>query len=252
MFETVLVDTIDALHNCLSDIASQPSPVHIACDIEGINLCRDGRVCIIQLLAKYSDIVWLIDVSTLGNAAFDNVNDQGRSLRGILQDPAVTKYLYDVRNDSDALYSLHHVRLVNVYDLQLLELATRASTSQNSRLLHSLKRSIDTYLNPPREWDQVKDAGCALFSPARGGRYEVFEERPLDPRLVAYCSQDVRLLFQLEAALKKKMRNRALGKWEKEIVAESAKRVIESCSPAYRPHGQHKALASLGWSRSSF
>ena len=87
----VLVDTTSVLHECLSAIASPGSPSHIAIDLEGIDLCRDGRVCLIQLFPKGSDTVWLIDVTTLGNIAFDDVDEQGRSLRGILQDPTFTK-----------------------------------------------------------------------------------------------------------------------------------------------------------------
>jgi exonuclease 3'-5' domain-containing protein 1 len=94
VYKPVLVDTTDVLHDCLSVIAPLPSPsspLPIAIDVEGINLCRDGRVCIIQLFVKGSDTVWLIDVTTLGNVAFTDVDDQGRSLRGFLQDTSVTK-----------------------------------------------------------------------------------------------------------------------------------------------------------------
>lgn len=155
--------------------------------------------------------------------------------------------MYDGRNDSDALYSLHHVALTGVYDLQLLELATRAALLQSTRLLHGLRRSITTYLIPPQDWQRVKDRGCALFDPKQGGRYEVFEQRPLDPRLIAYCAQDVTLLFQLEDALKKKM-GRASNKWENRIVTESADRVKKAQRPEYMPHGQYKVLPPSGWS----
>jgi exonuclease 3'-5' domain-containing protein 1 len=96
VYKPVLVDTTDVLHDCLSaqaiaPLPSRTSPVPIAIDVEGINLCRDGRVSIIQLFVKGSDTVWLIDVTTLGNVAFNDVDDQGRSLRGFLQDTSVTK-----------------------------------------------------------------------------------------------------------------------------------------------------------------
>lgn len=89
----VLVESVSALHDCLSAIAPLPStgPVHVAVDIEGVNLSRDGRISIIQLFVKGSDTVWLIDVTTLGDVAFDDVDNQARSLRGFLQDPTVTK-----------------------------------------------------------------------------------------------------------------------------------------------------------------
>ena len=93
VYKTVLVDTSDSLRNCLSVINPLPlqAPVHIAVDLEGVKLCRDGRLSIIQLFVKGSDTVWLIDVTTLGNVAFDTVDEQGRSLRGFLEDPTVVK-----------------------------------------------------------------------------------------------------------------------------------------------------------------
>ena len=156
--------------------------------------------------------------------------------------------MYDVRNDSDALYNLHRVTLANTYDLQLLEWATRRTLSHDTRFLHGLKRSIGMNVTPPREWQVVKNAGCALFAPELGGRYEVFEQRPLDPRLIAYCAQDVTLLFELEDALKKKMGYVALGKWENKIVAESAERVKVAYNTAYIPNGRHKTLPPAQWS----
>ena len=40
-------------------------------------------------------------------------------------------------------------------------------------------------------WKKVKEAGNRLFAPEKGGSYNIFETRPLDPRILAYCAQDV-------------------------------------------------------------
>lgn len=63
----------------------------------------------------------------------------------------------------------------------------------------------------------------------------LFEERPLDPRILAYCAQDVALIFQLEAAMKRTtIVERSLGdSWDKRILFGSANRVAESKSPNY-------------------
>ena len=161
------------------------------------------------------------------------------------------QYIYDVRNDSDALYNLHRVTLANVYDLQLLELAKRVARSENTRFLNGLRRTIGAHITQSAEWQRAKEAGGALFAPEKGGRYEVFEERPLDPRLIAYCAQDVTLLFELEDVLKSAMGYQALGKWESMIVAESAERVKVAYDPSYVPNGRHKALPPSGWSTTS-
>ena len=48
---------------------------------------------------------------------------QGRSLQEVLECEDVTKLLYDVRCDAEALYHQHGVRLGGAVDLQLAEVA---------------------------------------------------------------------------------------------------------------------------------
>jgi hypothetical protein len=90
----VLVNTIELLHECLADISPIPVPDHpnyLAVDIEGVNLSRRGRICIVQLQSSLSRVAWLVDVTTLGAQAFDEVDEEGRSLRSILQRPNIQK-----------------------------------------------------------------------------------------------------------------------------------------------------------------
>lgn len=90
----VLVNTIELLHDCLADISPIPAPTqanYLAVDIEGVNLCRSGRICIVQLQSSLSQLVWLVDVVVLGAQAFDEVDKEGRSLRSILQGPDIQK-----------------------------------------------------------------------------------------------------------------------------------------------------------------
>ena len=47
---------------------------------------------------------YLVDVLTLGSAAFDT------GLRDLLESPAYIKVMHDCRKDSAALYHQHHVR----------------------------------------------------------------------------------------------------------------------------------------------
>ena len=88
----------------------------------------------------------------------------------------------------------------------------------------------------------VKDAGNRLFSPEKGGSYTVFEQRPLDPRILEYCAQDVALTFQLEAKIKSKIKG---SSWEKRVLVASANRVAESKKPwtSYNEQGKHRAIA---------
>lgn len=148
---------------------------------------------------------------------------------------------YDVRNDSDALYNLHGILLQNVYDVQLLEVALRRSQSIRVKMVMSLRGSIEKYLTPPPGWLKTKDAGAKLFAPERGGSYEVFEQRPLDPILIQYCAQDVALLVRLADTMQGMMG--PIGEnWEGRILAESMKRVAMARN-TYYPGGRGRQRA---------
>jgi len=140
------------------------------------------------------------------------------------------------------LFHLYGIDMKGIFDLQLLELAVRHSLNRPTRLLNGLGRSIESYVAPPRDWSRVKDAGIALFDPKRGGSYSVFEQRPLDPRILSYCAQDVALIFKLEAALKG-----SLGMWGNNwlsrVTVASTGRVSEARSVVYIGRGRHRALA---------
>jgi exonuclease 3'-5' domain-containing protein 1 len=127
--------------------------------------------------------------------------------------------------------------------LQLADVAGRRSKNIPTKFLNGLTRCIDLYVSPPSAWKEVKEAGNRLFSPEKGGSYTIFEQRPLDHRILEYCAQDVALLFQLEAAMKRTI----VGKgWEERILLGSANRVRESKSSTYDgPTGRHRAIAPI-------
>ncbi|KIM35661.1 hypothetical protein M413DRAFT_79160 [Hebeloma cylindrosporum] len=239
-----LVDCIQTLNECISDISSSVynAAPKLAVDLEGVELCRYGRISILQILAAHSTIIWLVDITTLGRVAFEHVDDAGRSLRSILQGGETKKLFYDVRNDADALWNLYDVDVANAYDLQVLEVAVRRSSRMHVKLVSGLAKTIDRYLSPPLEWQRVKEAGSKLFRPDLGGSYEVFEERPLDPRLAQYAAQDVSLLFQLEATLERQIGHWGVN-WIGRVVTASARRVAESKGTNYSGHGMHRAKA---------
>jgi len=263
---SILVDTPKSIDLCLADISPiiSPQPTKLAIDLEGVDLCRHGRISIIQIVAETSNTIWLLDVTILGNTVFDHENVHGQSLRGVLQNPDTikvrlrcfslstfltprdTQIFFDVRNDADALWNAYQIDLANVYDVQLLDVASRRSRNITTRFINGLARCIELYLNPPNEWKTVKEAGHALFSPKKGGSFAIFEQRPLDARILAYCAQDVALLFQLEAAIKGRMGISGSG-WEERIMHCSASRVAEAKRPYYDgpANGKHRAIAPI-------
>lgn len=125
---------------------------------------------------------------------------------------------FDVRNDSDALYSLFQVKLAGVQDLQLMELATRTFSR---RYVNGLARCIEkSAVMSPREtfdWKHAKDKGLNLFDPAQGGRYEIFNIRPLPEDMIQYCLQDVHILPKLWQNYNQKLTPRWRQKIDKAV-----------------------------------
>lgn len=111
-----LADTPD---RCVRSLTALRAAKCVAIDCEGINLSRDGTVCIVQVVdAAAQDDVHLFDITRLGSGGLDIRPDSHRSLRQLLGDDSVEKLFWDVRADNDALFNLHDVRLANVIDLQ--------------------------------------------------------------------------------------------------------------------------------------
>ncbi|CAN9172116.1 unnamed protein product [Alternaria alternata] len=101
-----LADKLVSVHTLRRKKALLKSVIYI--DLEGLNLCREGSVSILTLLIDLETSpkeVYLIDVHTLGEEAFDTAGVGEITLKDILQDEEIPKVFFDVRNDSDALFS---------------------------------------------------------------------------------------------------------------------------------------------------
>ncbi|EJT68752.1 hypothetical protein GGTG_13682 [Gaeumannomyces tritici R3-111a-1] len=208
-------------------------------DLEGRNLSRNGTLDILTALVRPTKKTSLIDVHTLGDAAFTTANGAGRTLKGILEDPDVPKYFWDVRNDANALWSHHRVRLAGVTDVQLLENAARRG---NKTRLWGLSAAVERHLNPPQEllspWLQNKKEIAGLM---RAGE-DVFSCRPLTDRIVWYCAGDVAHLPALRGLYAGRLNARRLER----VRVESVRRVDEACGPDYEPQSEDKTFGPWG------
>jgi exonuclease 3'-5' domain-containing protein 1 len=235
-----IIDTVDLVRKLIEDIEnSQPCPPFIFMDLEGVNLSRHGSVAIMQVLVPPVRQVHLVDVHRLKALAFETPSTGGLTLKAILESEQFPKVFFDVRNDSDALYSHFQIKLSGVVDLQLLEFATRGV---RGKYLKGLSKCISetTALSwaESREWREVKEAGQKLFDPEQGGRYEVFHERPLPLALVNYCVQDV--LYMPKLLLSYAGRLQPLP--ASQVQLETISRILLSQSPHFNGKGRHMAV----------
>lgn len=244
------VDTIDKLQVLVASLSDLPTtPPSLYVDLEGNNLCRHGTIAILQIFVPPPrNHTYLIDICKLQRDAFDwSVDQEGTSLKSILESPDIPKIFFDVRNDSDALYNLYGIRLAGVQDLQLMELITRTF---NKAYVNGLKKCIEKdanmSYNEKQTWLTTKDKGTRLFDPAKGGNYAIFEQRPLPEVMQMYCIQDVVHMPAMYASYGNRM---GREQWDSVSVATQT-RIDESQSPGYVAKGPHKALAPWpGWPR---
>jgi exonuclease 3'-5' domain-containing protein 1 len=190
-------------------------------------------------------MTYLIDVHVLGTDAFTHRTPLGKNLKELLEAPSIPKVSFDVRNDSDALYSHYGISLAGVQDLQLMELATR---NFSKRRVNGLAKCIehDAPMTPAerRAWSVAKEKGRDLFAPDREGSYEVFNVCPLATEIIQYCTQDVHFLPKLWRKYDQKLSTR----WAQRVEMEVLNRIQLSHSRNYNGKGQHMALAPKGWS----
>lgn len=242
-----VVDSAEALSKVVDSLINLPTkPPSLYIDLEGVNLSRQGTISILQIHIASSNENFLIDIHTLGSAAFSTEGKQGHTLRSVLQSDLIPKVFFDVRNDSDALFSHYDISLAGVVDLQLMEYATRTFRRKFvNGLSKCIERDSNMTYTQRLEWQQVKERGVKLFAPEKGGTYEVFNHRPLSDDIGLYCVQDVQWLPLLYEVYSKKLNSNMSAK----VALATLERVKDSQSPYYRGHGQHKALGPW-WSGS--
>ncbi|CZT23201.1 uncharacterized protein RCC_08912 [Ramularia collo-cygni] len=234
-----LVAFLDGLGNC------QGQPPSLYVDLEGNNLSRHGTLSLMTILVHSQQKLYLIDVTTLKDQAFNTSGSNSRTLKTVLESQEIIKVFFDIRNDSDALYNLFGIRVAGIEDLQLMELATR---NLSKRCVNGLAKCIDaiptiTYTEKS-DWQKVKDNGRKLFDPARGGSYAVFDQRPLSQEILDYCAQDVALMPKLRDMYCEKL----CDAWWIKVASETNDRIVQSQSPTYNGKGRHMALGPTTWS----
>ena len=224
------------------------NPPSLYFDIEGIRLGRLGSVSLLLLHVAPSAMTYIIDVYTLGECAFLAQNNAGISFKAILESDEIPKVFFDIRNDSDALFSHYKIGVRGIVDIQLLELATRSSSIE---FLAGLAKCICGDLNLSSDaqeaWKLAKESGRLLYDPREGGRYEVFNDRPISPEILLYCKQDVELLPLLWATYSSELLEPHNAFW-RSLIREATKRRIElSQHPSY--DGQAESKVCGPWDR---
>jgi exonuclease 3'-5' domain-containing protein 1 len=233
--ETV-ISTVPALATFLSTINPTSS---LYLDLEGTNLCRHGTISIITILVRPQNTIRLIDVVILGKLAFTtpSTNDPGKTLKSIFESSSIPKYLWDTRNDADALWSHYKVALDGVTDVQLMENASRTGSKEYLRGLDKcVQFDLKLGFMELNQWLRTKQNVTKMMQSG------VFAKRPMDEKTVQYCVGDVRYLPKLYEVYMGKLNEQWMGK----VKLESNKRVEETRGESYEPQGPRKMFGPWG------
>ena len=115
-----------------------------------------------------------------------------------------------------------------------MELATRRGSKE---FVAGLSKCIDkdcaVSASTKTEWQRLKDLASRLFDPDKGGRYEIFNDRPLKPEIMQYCAQDVVLLPRLYDVYITRLRLPGELFWAVEVQKATKDRIKLSQSPTY-------------------
>ncbi|EXJ71468.1 uncharacterized protein A1O5_05276 [Cladophialophora psammophila CBS 110553] len=232
-----LIDNKDALEVFVSEIqgiSNDPPSFYI--DAEGSNLGRFGTMDLLQVHVLPLHETFIVDVFTLGHAAFDTIF-QGNSLRMLLQSPSIPKVIFDVRNDSDAMFHHYNIALSGVVDLQMMEYFQENRSSRN---LASLRHCIehDATLSPEeiRRWSEVK---ASVLHPRRDNadpKNLPSQRRPLDENLIFYAAGDVEHLPLLHRAYCQRLTEEG---WQA-VHIETGRRLRRSMQPSYDTESKQK------------
>lgn len=241
-----IVDTdssIVELLESLTDLPAEPPSLYV--DLEGVNLSRYGTISILQIFVFPTDRTFLVDIHTLRDKAFSHSTSNGTTLRSILESPSIPKVFFDVRHDSDALYSHYRIELSGVQDLQLMELAKRQSPREFvNGLAKCIEHDAPMTASQKASFQVCKENGKQLFAPEHGGSYDVFNIRPLPDTIVQYCVQDVQFLPKLWQKYNEGMSPH----WKIKIEQEVKNRVALSQSPFFNGKGRQMTRGPRGWS----
>ena len=238
----VLLDSISKV--TFADAEQIP---HLYLDLEGTKVSRNGTLALLTIMIHPQADTYIIDVTTLGKAAFDTKTSTGKqNLRSVLESDNIDKVFYDVRRDSDALFAHYGIRLAGVHDLQLMQLAARPKHVQKQFLTglgNCIKFDAGLSKADAAEVASIKEDGVRIFDPTKGGSYTVFDARPLSNKIKRYCVQDVQFMPKLWSAYHGRMSEF----WWNEVLKETKVRIQTSQEKDWDPHGPGMGLAPGHW-----
>lgn len=161
--DITVVDSATTLLSLLDNLISLAvDPPSRYLDLEGVKLGRRGSISIFSLYVLPRKQIYLIDIHRLGTTAFSTTNSSA-TLKTILESPTIPKVIFDIRNDSDALFSHYEISVNGIKDLRLMELATRKGSKDFVLgIAKCIEKDSPVSSTAKAEWQRTKEGASHL------------------------------------------------------------------------------------------
>ncbi|XP_074557445.1 uncharacterized protein LOC141813384 [Curcuma longa] len=199
-FPTVPIHIVTSASQLPPEFLDPPADklIVIGFDCEGIDLCREGALCVMQV--ALADAIYLVD-------AIDGHEALIQACKPALESTNILKVIHDCKRDSEALYFQYGIKLNNVFDTQiaysLIEEHEGRKQSPNDYI------SFVGLLADPRycgvsylEKEEVRDR--LRKDP------EFWTHRPMSEIMIRAAADDVRFFLHIYQKMMSKLNNKSL------------------------------------------
>ncbi|KAI9650724.1 hypothetical protein NHQ30_000747 [Ciborinia camelliae] len=217
--EAIMVDTLEKLDAFLPILSHLKDGVELAFDCEGTpekkvngevvsgtGFGRNGNMSFLSMTIISMNQTYIFDVFKLQRMTFERTNEDGLSLKKVLESQDRIQLWWDVRGDWDTLFHVFGIRMGKVRDVQLMELLSRSGPKSNIYgLLRAMREEGNSFMKPEEleNWLDDKKAGSDYF---REHNWEPLITRPINETARSYIAGDTDCLFQLHNRLQDRLR----------------------------------------------
>ncbi|XP_031102739.1 uncharacterized protein LOC116006483 [Ipomoea triloba] len=179
----------------------EPSPENqlvVGFDCEGVDLCRHGTLCIMQI--AFPDAIYLVDAIEGGEALI-------KACKPAMESSYVTKVIHDCKRDSEALYFQFGIKLQNVVDTQIAYGLIKEQEG-HPRVLYDYISFVGLLADPYYcgfSYDEKEEVRVLLRQDPKFWKY-----RPLSDLMVRAAADDVRFLLSIYHKMVEKLNERSL------------------------------------------
>lgn len=170
----------------------------IGLDCEGIDICQEGALCLIQL--AFTDAIYLVDTIEGGEALV-------LACKTALESSYIIKVIHDCKRDSEALYSQYNIKLHNVVDTQIAYSLIEEQEGNQRNLNDYI--SFVSLLADPRycgvTYIEKEEVRVLLRKDPNFWTY-----RPMSEKMIRTAADDVRFLLYIYQKMMDKLNQKSL------------------------------------------